>query len=386
MAEALTVRKVENARDFKAFFEFPWTVYKNDPNWVPPLLSQRRHLLDKKKNPSWKYLTGDYFVAWRGNQAVGTIAAFINHRHNETWEEKMGWFGCFEVLEDQEAATALLRTAAEHVRSLGAEAIRGPASFTLNDECGLLIDNFEPPLVLMPYNHPYYKTLIECSGLGYEKVMDTISFFTGPGEYLDASGQFPEKLLRVVRKTKERAGIVTRQADVKRLKEELALLREIYQSAWEKNWGFVPPTDHEMDDLFANLRQYFDARLGTFATVNGELAGFIMALPDMNQVLHRAYPRPGTPEIWTLLKALWHWKIRPKITRQRVMLMGVKPQFRRKGVDAALFLAHLELSKDTPFPPIDAGWILEINDAAKTLAKTFGAYTYKQYRFFQKAL
>ncbi len=383
--EALTIRKVEGKQDFKVFLEFPWTVYKDDPNWVPPLVSARRHLLDKHKNPSWEYLEGDYFIARRGTKPVGIIAAFINKRHNETWNEKMGWFGFFECFNDPEAAKALLETAAKHVKSLGADAIRGPANFTLNDECALLIENFEPPLILMPYNPPYYQKLIEESGLGYDKVMDLVSIYAYPEGYLSEGGKFPEKLVRVVEKTKEKRKLSTRKADSKKLKEELALLRSVYEQAWERNWGFVSPTDHEMDDLFKNLRDYFDARLGRFGYVDGKLAAFMMGLPDMNQVLHWAYPHPRVPEIITLLRAFWHWKIRPKMTRQRILLFGVNPEYRSIGIDAAIYYEYLKDSQDT-YPHIDAGWVLESNAPIINQSKMFGAHTYKRYRFYQKPL
>ena len=165
MSNPVAVRKVENAGDFRAFFEFPWHLYKNDPHWVPPLLSMRRDLLDKEKNPAWaEYMEGDYFAAWRGDQIVGTIVAYINHRHNKFHEEHIGWFGAFEVYDDQEAATALLETAAEWVKSRGYDAVRGPQTFTTHEECGLLVDGFTRPTLLMPYNYPYYQQLVENAG------------------------------------------------------------------------------------------------------------------------------------------------------------------------------------------------------------------------------
>jgi hypothetical protein len=384
MTEIL-VRKVEGKQDYKAFFEFPWLLYKNDPHWVPPLLSARRHLLDKHENPSWAYMEGDYFVAWRAGQPVGTIAAFINQRHNETWGERIAWFGCLEFYDDPAILTALLEAAIAYARSKQATMLRGPASFTLNDECGMLIEGFEQPLLLMPYNPQYYPHRMEASPHGFEKAMDTVSFWTQPSYYLDESGHLPEKLVRVVTKTKSRKGILTRMANPKKLRDELALLRKVYQSAWEQNWGFVPPTDREMDALFKSLRDYFHPSLGWFAEIDGQVAGFMLGLPDMNQVLKHAYPQPGHPEIWTLLKALWHWKIRPKITRQRVLLFGVVPEHRGVGADAAVYLAYIQESMNT-IPNIDAGWVLESNQATINQAKMFNAKVHRRYRFYQKAL
>lgn len=379
---------MESARDFKAFLEFPWTVYRGDPNWTPPLLSMRRHLLDRTKNPSFEYLDADYYVAWRGDQPVGTIAAFINHRHNEYHPEdnNIAWFGFFECLDDADAARALLGTAQDYARAKGSyTAVRGPANFTLNDECALLIENFEPALILMPYNPPYYQRLIEGSGLGYDKIMDTVSVLAEPSHYLDENGNLSPRVVKLVETMKEKRGIGVRLADMSRLTEELKLLRELYSSAWEKNWSFVPPTERELDDLFQNLKQYFFPRLGVLGTVQGQEVGFMLGLPDMNQVLRRAYARPGTPEVWTLLKALWHWKIRPKITRQRILLFGIKEEFRGKGVDGAIYLEYLRQSIPT-YPVVDAGWVLETNAKALNAMYTFDARIYKRYRFYQAPL
>jgi hypothetical protein len=388
---SLIIRRVEKPHDFRSremkdFFEFPWKVYKNDPNWVPPLLSQRRKLLDKHKNPSWEYMEGEYYVAYRADKPVGCIAAFINKRHNEYWEEQIGWFGFFEVFDDQEAATALLQTASDYVKSKGMNAIRGPANFTTNDECAMLIEGFERPAILMPYNMPYYQRLVENSGLNFAKVMDLESWYMNPelfaGKNLDEP---PEKLIRVVQKAQKAKGIVVRRPDAKRLKEELKLLREVYEAAWEKNWGFVPPTDHEMDHLFADLKDYLDPEIGRFALIKGETVSFMFGLPDMNQVLHRAYPRPGEPEIWTLLKALWHWKVRRVITGLRILLFGVKPNYRGIGVDAAVSLDMFQ-GLVHKYWDVDCGWFLETNQPMIQFAKSMRMKLYRRYRFYQRPL
>jgi hypothetical protein len=382
----LTIRKVESKADFKRFLEFPWTLYRDDPNWVPPVPFVRRSALDRKVNQAFEYIEADYFLAVRGADAVGTIAAFINKRHNQTWGENIGWFGFFECYDDPEAAVALLNWAADWVRAKGATALRGPASFTLNDECGLLIENFEPALFFMSYNPPYYQRLIEERADGFEKVMDTVSAQTDPNYYCDENGEFPAKLQRVVARTMARNKVTTRRADPRRLRAELNLLRGVYEKAWQRNWGFVPPTDNEMDDLFTNLRLFFDPKIGRFGMVDGQVAGFMMGLPDLNQVLYHARPKPNEFIGWTLLKVIWHWKISPKITQQRILLFGVNPEYRTIGVDAAIYLDYLRDSNGTRYERIDAGWILETNTPVINQFKLFGARVYKRYRFYQKAL
>jgi len=378
---SVNVRKVETPADFRAFFEFPWTLYKNDPNWVPPLLSMRRDLLNKKKNPSWEYMEGDYFAAWRGDKIVGTIAAFINHRHNEFHQEHVGWFGAFEVYDDQEAAKALLNTAAEWVKAKGYDAIRGPQTFTTHEDCGILVDGFIPPVLLMPYNPPYYQKLVE--GAGLIKAMDIYSFHVSRERQAEIGLQ--DRLGRITQGVMKRNKITIRNIDRKNLKQEFMLFKEIYNAAWDKNWGFVPMTPKELDALVTSLGQFFEPDYAFFAYVEGQPAGFVLSIPDFNQVLHKAYARPGTPEIFTLLKALWYWKIRPVMTWARIPLLGVKEAYRNKGVDAALYYHVLmALINDPKIQHSDSGWILESNTNMVSIAKSFGSDIYKTHRFYEK--
>jgi GNAT superfamily N-acetyltransferase len=382
MSNAVVVRKVENRADFKNFFEFPWTLYKDDPNWVPPLLSVRRLLLDKAKSPSWSYMEGDYFTAWRGDKIVGTIAALINHRHNEFHKENVGWFGTFEVYDDAEAATALLNTAADWVKAKGYDAIRGPQNFTTHEECGLLVDNFTRPVLLMPYNYPYYARLVE--GAGFHKVMDVYSFYYD--RQIDVETNNEDRLNKLVERLKKRNNITIRQIDSKNLKAEFALFKELYNAGWEKNWGFVPMTDEELDALVESLGQFFDPSIACFAEVDGQPAGFMLGVPDFNQVLWRAYPQPGHPEIFTLLKALWHWKIRPIMDCVRVPLMGVKAEYRNKGLDVVMYHFLHEVLGPSRYQYIDSGWILEANRDMVSILQNFGAKIYKTHRFYEKKL
>lgn len=381
MSSPVTVRKVENARDFQAFFEFPWKLYHNDPNWVPPLLSMRRDLLDKHKNPSWEYLEGDYFAAWRGNQIVGTIAALINHRHNEFHSEHIGWFGAFEVYDDQEAAAALLNTAAEWVRARGYDAIRGPQTFTTHEECGILIDGFVRPVLLMPYNPPYYARLVE--NAGFVKAMDLYSFHIDRFRSKDTG--LDSRLRRITESAMKRYKITIRPIDRKRLKDEFVLFKELYNAAWDKNWGFVPMSPRELDNLVASLGQFFDPDFAFFADVDGEPAGFVLGIPDFNQVLQKAQPRPGVPEIISLVRALYYWKLNPVIDWMRIPLLGVKEAHRKKGVDVALYFTILDACLNSArIFHADGGWILESNTDMVSIAQNMGLEIYKTHRLFER--
>jgi GNAT superfamily N-acetyltransferase len=383
IASPITVRKVETPSDFRAFFEFPWAVYRRDPYWVPPLLSMRRDQLDKRKNPAWEYCEGDFFAAFRGDRIVGTVAAFINHRHNEFHDERVGWFGAFELYDDRDAALALLDTASAWVKDKGFPAIRGPQTFTTHDECGLLVQGGDrPPVLLYPYNPPYYAGHIEAAG--FSKVMDTYGFYIDRDK-AQTSG-LGDRLARLANGIMKRNKVTVRPIDRNNLKAEFALFKELYNAAWEKNWGFVPMTPRELDGLVSSLGTFFDPRLAFFGYVDGVPAGFVLAIPDFNEVLKRAYPKPGTPEVVTLARALWHWKVRPAIRGSRVPLLGVKEAFRGKGVDAVLYYHTLKALIDNGYGWCDSGWILESNSNMVSIAKSFGQEIYKVFRFYEKRL
>lgn len=385
MTQSIEIRKVETKKDFRAFFKFPWLVYKNDDNWTPPLLSMRREILDKDHNPSWDYLEGDYFVAWRGDEPVGTIAAFINHRHNQFHNENIAWFGFFETYNDQQAASALLDTAYQWAKAKGCTALRGPQSFTTHEECGLLVDGFEPPVILMPYNPPYYQALVE--NAGFHKVMDVHSFYYDhtPEEHEQFGNA--KRIEKITARIARQHNARVRTFDKKRRKEEFNLFKELYNTAWIANWGFTPMTDRELDALVKSLGMFLDPRTAWFVEVDGEPVGFMLAVQDLNQVLHRAYARPRVPELITLVRALWHWKLRPKINQMRVPLMGVKPEYRNKGLDILMYaeLRNVLSNPNMPYRALDCGWILETNqDMAGTLLSV-GMRIYKTHRFYEKA-
>ena len=378
---SVTIRKVENKQDFRTFFEFPWVLYKDDPNWVPPLLSMRHEVLDKQKSPAWEYMEGDYFLALRGDKAVGTIAAFINHRHNEFHEERIGWFGAFDVYDDAEAAQALLTTAADWVRDKGYPVIRGPQTFTTHEETGLLVEGFTRPLILFPYNKPYYEGFVRAAG--FEKVMDTYTHYINPAE---AKENQLGRMQRISASIMKRSGITVRPFDTKQKKQEFERIKEVYNAAWEKNWGFVPLTPRELDAMMDSLGKFLDARLAYFAYVKDELAGMIVAVPDFNQVLQKSYPKPGTPEIFSLLKAGDYWKLTKTIDWVRVPLMGVKEPFRGKGVDVAMYAAVMEAVINAGYAHADTGWVLEINKDMISITENAGGRHYKTFRFFDKVL
>lgn len=381
MQNTLTIRKVESDSDLRAFIEFPWKLYKGEPNWIPPLLSMRRATFDKAKNSDWKYMDGEYFAAWRGDQMVGTIAPYINHRHNKTANEHIGWFGAFDVCDDHEAAHALLNTAAEWVQARGYDAIVGPETFSAKGDCGVLVDGFTRPVLLMPYNYPYYERLV--LGAGFHKKEDLYSFHLSAQQARESGLQ--DRLQQVISAVSEPHQITVRPIDRHRLHEEFELFKAIYVAAWRDTWGYFPMTEAELNGLVKMLGRFFDPDFAFFAYVKDEPVGFVMGIPDFNQVLEKAQPRPGVPEWITLLRALWHWKYRPTMTWLRVAMLGVKAEHRRKGIAVALYGSLVERCLNhSRIQHADAGWVSENNEPMLAIARSVGLERYKTHRLYEK--
>ncbi len=319
--ETLTVRKVESRADWKTFIGFPWQVYKDDPNWVPPLYFDRKDFFNREKHPFFKFSDVEFFMAWRGDRPAGSIAAMVNHRHNEFHQEKAAHFGIFEVLRDQKAAQVLLDQACEWARQQGMEKILGPANYSSNYTFGLLVDGFHrPPAIEMTYNPPYYADFILAAG--FDQAMDLWAWYVDLHElYGPNAEKMPAKLTRVVGKIKKRHNITLREINMKDWDNEIAKFKDIYNSAWSKNWGFVPLTDDELDTLAEGLKLIIDPRVTLFAEVDGKPIGAALPLPNVNEILVKARPGPNWPS--SILAAVKLLLGRRKTKLLRVFAMGV---------------------------------------------------------------
>lgn len=377
---AVVIRKVETPADNKAFMDFPWRVYKDDPNWIPPLYSMRKEVIDKKHSPAWEYLQGDYFIAERDGQIVGTIAAFINPRHNEYRKENVCFFGAFEVFNDPEAAKALIDTAIEWGRARGCPTIRGPLTFTVHEEIGLLIDGFDDPRILMPYHRPYYRDFIE--GAGFTKHDDLYSFYI---DWSMADG-FIDRIEKVEQRMMRRGNIKIRPVNRGEIAKEFRLFSEIYNEAWMSNSGHVPLTESELKGLIKSLGMIFDPNLAFFAEVDGKIAGFLIAVPDFNQILKIVRPKPQIPELISLLQVGWHWKVRPKMDLFRLPLLGVREEHRVLGLDMLMAFQLLKYLRTVRCKGVDGGWVLESNPKMAKLLEGIGMEIYRTYRFYSRSL
>ena len=378
----LVIKPVENIEERKAFLRFPWKVYKDDPYWVPPIFSERVHFTDPEKNPFFQHSEAQLYMALRGEEIVGTIAAFTNGRHNEIQNENIGFFGFFEVLEDYEAAEALLKTAENWAQEKGHTALRGPAQWNTNDECGLLVDGFDDsPRILMTYNPRYYVDFVEKAGFKYAR--DLWAYQLPVKDFMNNIG---ERLERITTKILERKEITIRKLNMKIYDEEVAKVKLLYNEAWSQNWGFVPMTDGEFDQLADELHDILDPDLTYIAEKDGKTVGFSITLPDLNEPLLKAYPKPNTPEWWTMVKLVWNWKVLKKVSWVRVLVLGVIPEYRTLGIDALFYFKSAQAALKKGMKMAEMSWILDNNDKMNRPIIAMGAEVYKTYRFYEKAL
>lgn len=378
----LKISQVQSKDDLMDFIHFPWEVYRENRYWVPPLLSERVEFLDPEHNPFFEHATVEYYLAHRGPKIVGTIAAFTNDLYNDFQGVNTGFFGFFEVLEDREAASALFQQADEFASRAGHDSILGPAQFSTNDEVGMLVDGFDGvPRVLMPYNPPRYMDYVEAAG--YQKAMDLWSYKIELENFLQ---NLPPKLVRVVDKVKARRNLLVRTINMKDYDQEVERFKRVYNSSWERNWGFVPLTDPEIEHMAAGMKSMLDPNIVLMVEREGEVIGVALALPDLCQPLHKAYPRPGTPEILSMLKLAWHWKVRGGIEWMRVYALGVMPEYRGLGVDALMYLEVAKNASRRGYTYAEGSWILENNMMTNRAVQLIGGKVYRTHRVYEKRL
>lgn len=378
----LIVTPAKDKRELEQFIAFPWKVYAADPYWVPPLISERKEFLDPDRNPFFEHAVAEFFLARRNGNVVGTIGAFSNHLYNDIHRSNAGFFGFFEVLDEPETAAELLKTAEAWARDAGHDELIGPMQYSTNDELGLLVDGFDdPPRILMTYNPRRYQSYVE--GAGFEKAIDLWAYAMPIREVLQ---RMPEKVRRVSQKITKRWNLVIRSINMKDYDREVERVLEIYNAAWEENWGFVQMTPAEAQLLAKQLKQILDPDFALLVERDGQPVGFGIALPDLNQPLRMAYPSPGAPEALTLVKMLWHWKVRPKMNWIRAWGLGIRPEYQGQGLESLLLLELTDTAHRKGYEHGEMSWVLENNDKVNRSLAMLGAEVYKTYRIYKKAL
>ena len=374
---SFTIREIDltDKKDLKDFLELPWLIYKNDEHWVPPLKMALKDLFDLKKHPFYKTADVKTWVAVQNQVVVGRIMAIHNFTYNKFENNKVGHFGCFEVINDLEIATALVEEAASWLRAKGMTSIQGPMNPGTNYECGILVDKFDDaPQIMMTYNPPYYEKLLTDTGL--TKAMDLLAY------NIIADMTLPKVILDIAARTEKKSKVTYRNLNLKNWDQELKTLFEIYNSAWEDNWGFVPMSKDEFFHTAKDLKSIVDPTLIQYVVVDGVEAGFIMTLPDLNQVFKQIPSGKLSPlAIYKILTA------KKRIDRVRVITMGIKKEFRKFGLDTLLYRnMQLSVMKNPRIKNIEMSWILEDNiEMNKPLIRMSGG-PYKRYRLLHKAI
>lgn len=372
---SVEIRPVESRAERKTFVRLPWRIYPESyPAWVPPLLSEEYKRIDRQRNPFFGHGDARLFLAYRNGEPAGRIAAIENRQHNEFHADRVGFFGFFEAENDADVAGALLDSASDWLRQRGLESMRGPTNFSTNEECGLLVQNFEqPPYVMMTYHPPYYAELLE--GWGMEKAKDLVAYEITYEEFDQERFAGLDRLIQ-----RAKLDIRVRSLDMKRFEQEVALVRDLYNAAWERNWGFVPMTDEEVEHMAKQLKPVVDPELVLFGEIDGEPAGFALTLPDINQALRHAN---GRLLPFGILKVLWHMR---RIDGIRILTLGLKEQYRRTGLAAKFYFEIFKRGSAKGHTRAESSWILEDNQVMRSGVERMGFRHYKTYRLYERDL
>ncbi len=365
------VIEVTSKRDLNDFIRFPFSLYSHDSFYVPPLTSQmRKHF--SLRNPFLHHARVKFFLAKQNSQIRGRVVSIINKQHNEFHRENVGFFGFFESYNDADISSALLDRAARELKKEGMDIMRGPTSFSTNEECGFLIDGFgSHPLLMTPYNPPYYIDLMERYGL--KKAKDLFSYI------LDIPDELPQKIHRVADLV-VKTGVTVRPLNKKIFERDMFIFKDVYNSAWENNWGFIPLTDEELVYLAYNLKPVVVPELTLIAEKNGKPVGFMGMLPDFNVVLKQM---KGKLNPISIIKSFLYSR---KIEDLRMLLLGIRHEYRNKGVDALLFREGFKGVKRGGYQRVEFSWILEDNIPVQRLVEMIGGRLYKKYRIYEKRL
>jgi len=374
MPNGLEIVSVPDPRKSREFVDMPWHINAGDPDFVPPLRMAVSKLLDRSHYPFFKIGDAAFFVARRNGQCVGRIAAIQNKLHNEVYSDRTGFFGFFECEDDTRAARALLASAARWCSERGLGCIRGPLNYSVNDECpGVLVEGFNgPPVILMSHNPRYYGRLLEQAGLRKRK--DLYAYLVTRATVAD------DRFQRVMNAVRRRAKDVTmREVSMGgSFLSDLRTMLDIFNEAWKDNWGFVRVTPPEADAIAKDLKPIVDPGLTGIAEIDGKPVGMIICVPNVNEVLRHIPDGKLFPTGWyTLLAGLKHVK------GFRTMLMGVRPEFRNRGIDALLIDKVIQHGMRNGYNYCELSWVLEDNVAMNSLADKAGGQRYRTYRLFE---
>lgn len=374
----IEVRPVGSRRDLRAFIEFPYELYADDPVWVPPLLTEQRHQFSPR-SAFYQHAQVRLFVAYRDGRPVGRISAQIDDLHIDRYADATGHFGVLEAIDDPAVFAALLGAAEEWLRAQGMRRVIGPFNLSINGDIGLLVEGFDkPPVFLTGHGRPYYDARVQA--LGYHKAKDVVAYS------MDPTAERPRTMVESARRAREAARVRIRPLDKSRLKEETAVLSDVFNDAWADNWSFVSWTQAEFAELAGALKYLVPRDLVQFAEVDGETAAMLVIVPNLNELIGDLRGRL-LPFGW--MKLLWRLRFQ-KPRSARVALMGVRRKFHTSSLAMALVFGLIEAVRDSKATDgmryLEMGWVLEDNFALLRVMRLLGGHQYKSYRIYEKSL
>ncbi len=373
----LEIIPVTTRQDLKSFIKFPYSLYRNDPHWIPSLYWERRETIHPKKNPFYQHAAVQLFLAKRAGRPVGRLSAHIDHEYLKRYGNQVGSFGFFDSENDPKIAQALFHSAEEFFQSHKVSLVRGPFNFSINEECGLLIQGFDQPLMtMMPYNPPYYADLLE--GVGYRKAKDLFAW-----KY--EIGKIPEDPEDIANVLSKQPGLIVRKLEKKNLDRDLDTIMEIFNSAWSDNWSFVPLTPAEAKKAAKDLKLFMDPEIAFIAEVDGQPAAMCVSVPNFYEIIRgtggRMFP-------FGFLKILWRIK-RKKYRSGRLMLFGLKKEYRTgnwSGLSILLYVKIHRYAQQRGYKFAELSWTLEDNIAVNAGIEFMGGKHYKTMRIYEKKL
>ena len=365
------VAAIDGKQALKEFIRFPYSVYRGDAKWVPPLEIAMKELLDREKHPFYLNAQAEFYLARQNGRVVGRIAAIVDRAHNQFHEESAGFFGFFECVDDLAVAEALLARARQWCLDRGAKFLRGPVNPSLNYECGMLVDGFDSsPMVMMPYNPRYYPQLMEAAGM--EKAKDLLAYVSRPDVVST------RKIDRVADRVLATSGVHVRPINMKNFDHDVNLVWDVYTKAWSRNWGFSPMSREEFMAMGKEMKQILKPELVLLGEVDGQVVGFALALPDINQALK---PAKGKLFPTGLLKILYYQRL---IKSMRVLALGVVREHHSSGLPAAFYATLVRNGRKLGYGDCEMSWILEDNVLMNRSLEVMGARRYKTYRIYER--
>ena len=362
---------VQTPEELKAFINLPYELYKNDPVWVAPLRSEQASQYVPSKNPMLNHCTYSLFLAKEGNRVVGRIAAFLDHLALDHWKQPIGLFGSFECIDDEKVAQALLNAAVDWLKAKGMSSMRGPWSFA-SQEWGLVVDGFTPdPIIMAPYNPPYYNDLLQKFGL--KKAKDLKVYICDAHD----GWQIPERYLTLTDVVKRRYGVTVRPVNMKNLEADVVTITNLANESISDNWGFYPVTEEEARVMVHDLKQIINPKAVLIAEDGtGKPIGFAMSLPDINLLLKGLDGRLGLRGLWRMLFML------PRIKQYRMWALGVIPEYQSRAIDTLLYQATYE-ALYSPTTRLEVNYVLEDNDRMNNALYKLGVKDLRRYRVYE---